>query len=256
VLAAVAGLDDVGRARIQKVFFGGEHLQEDERAWLRDRLPNLSILASAGYGAVDTGIMAFQCPHSEGSDHHVHADHVWMEIVDPVTAVPVSAGEEGTVLVTMLDRTLLPLIRYDLGDRARWIEGACACGRNSPRFRLLGRQDDLRIGIATVGHDEMVLAASLVPGLTSRIQIIKERADRRDRLSVRVEALDEVSDADRGLLAEQFLAAIRQTKPDIGTLIDSGHIHPLTIRILDPGQIPRSPVTGKVIRTRDCSLEA
>ena len=255
VLAAVAGLDPDAAERIEKVFYGGEHLHQDERAWLRDRLPNLRILASAGYGAVDTGILGFQCSHAVGSVHHMHADHVWLEIVDPGTFEPVENGLEGTVLVTMLDRTLMPLLRYDLGDRARWVDGDCPCGRNSPRFELLGRQDDLRIGISTVAHDEIVAAATSVPGLTSRLQLVKEREDRRDRLVIRVELLESTSAEHRVRLSGELGSAVRRVKPDLGTLIDTGHIHPLVFDLLEPGTVPRSPVTGKVIRTRDRTLE-
>ncbi|MEB3186609.1 MAG: hypothetical protein VKP72_04130 [bacterium] len=256
VLAAVAGLEETSASRIEKVFYGGEHLHDDERVWLRERLPNLRLLASAGYGAVDTGILGFQCTYATGAVHHLHADHVWLEIVDPETFAPVADGDEGTVLVTMLDRTLMPLLRYDLGDRARWIEGACPCGRNSPRFELLGRQDDLRIGIATVAHDEVVQAATSVRGLTSRLQMIKEREDRRDRLVVRVELLESLPAGARDQLVVALDAALRRVKPDLGTLVDTGHIHPLVLELLEPGSVPRSPVTGKVIRTRDLTLEA
>ena len=48
---------------------------------------------------------------------------------------------------TALPRRLTPIVRYRVGDRARWLGCRCACGRTTPLFELLGRGDDiLRIG--------------------------------------------------------------------------------------------------------------
>lgn len=254
LLEVVQRLSPEAQAKIEKIFYAGEHLYPEEQAYLHERLPNLKVLASAGYGAVDTGIMGFQCPHSAGSVHHVHADHVLLEIVDPATQRPVTGSEEGSLLITTLDRFLMPIIRYEIGDRARWVTEPCACGRTLPRFELLGRNDDLRIGYATVAYDEVMRAVADHPGLTSTVQMVKEREDMRDRLILQAEVRAEFA-GDCSALASDLKASLFRHKPDLLKLVQSGHIHDVTVVVLGLGEIPRMPVTGKVRRTVDRTLD-
>jgi len=255
LLEVVQRMSPEAQAKIEKIFYAGEHLYPEEQAYLHERLPNLQVLASAGYGAVDTGIMGFQCQHSTGSVHHVHADQVLFEIVDPATMRPVTGEEEGLLLITTLDRFLMPVIRYAIGDRARWVEEPCACGRTLPRFALLGRNDDLRIGYATVASDEIMRAVGEHSALTSTVQMIKEREDMRDRLIVHAEARTEFA-GDREALAADLKASIFRHKPDLYKLVQTGHVHDVAVRVLGLGEISRMPVTGKVRRTVDRTLDS
>lgn len=255
LLEVVHRLSPEAQAKIEKIFYAGEHLYPEEYAYLRERLPSLKVLASAGYGAVDTGIMGFQCPHSTGSVHHVHADHVLIEIVDPATWRPVEGEEEGSLLITALDRFLMPIIRYEIGDRARWVPEPCACGRTLPRFALLGRNDDLRIGYATVAYDEVMRAVADHPELTSTVQIIKEREERRDRLILQAEVRPGF-EGDQESLSSALKASLFRHKPDLEKLVGTGHVHDVTVVVRALGEIPRMPVTGKVRRTVDRTLES
>lgn len=236
--------------RIEKIFYAGEHLYEEERRYLRERL-GATVIASAGYAAVDAGMMAYQCEHSTGGVHHVHADHVALELLHPETGAPVGPGESGLVTVTNLERRLHPVIRYQVGDLGRWVEGDCPCGRTTPRFELLHRGDDvLRIGYASVTYDEVVQAFTAVPELSATVQMVKEREARRDRLALRIELREAVPAAG---LAERLGEAVRAVKPDLAKMEASGYIHPLRFEFLPTGGIPRLPVSGKFKRTLDLS---
>lgn len=258
LLEVVSALSPLAASRITKIFYAGESLYSEERDWLHTRLPNLQVLASGGYGAVDAGLMAYQCKASSGSIHHVLADHVILEIVDPETLRSVPSGDPGLVLVTTLDRHLMPLIRYKIGDAGRWLEGPCACGRSMPRFELLGRGDDtLRIGYANVDILEVLPAIAQVPGLSTHAQIVKDRRDRKDQLTVRIERQpDGDSDDDPHRLAEAVAERLRLLKPDLAKSEASGYVWPLRVEILDPGGIGRVSVTGKIRRVVDRSREA
>jgi phenylacetate-CoA ligase len=73
---------------------------------------------------------------------HVDEDRVWLEIVDE-TGRPVPDGETGSVVVTHFRERAMPLVRYQLGDRARLVPGACDCGRELRRIRMVdGRTND------------------------------------------------------------------------------------------------------------------
>ena len=58
------------------------------------------------------------------------------------------SGEAGvTTLLANLASHVQPLIRYDLGDRARRHAGVCSCGSHLPVIDVQGRCDDtLRLG--------------------------------------------------------------------------------------------------------------
>jgi phenylacetate-CoA ligase len=83
------------------------------------------------YGLNEIGIVASRCP--QGGRYHVHSEHCLVEIVDQ-NGVQVKDGEQGKLLVTSLDNTAMPLIRYDTGDLAIAASGPCQCGRTLPTF--------------------------------------------------------------------------------------------------------------------------
>lgn len=80
------------------------------------------------YSADEMGFLAIQCPDHE----HLHAlqFHNFIEIVDE-RGKPCQAGEVGRVLVTSLTNPAMPLVRYELGDQARWSE-PCSSGISLP----------------------------------------------------------------------------------------------------------------------------
>jgi phenylacetate-CoA ligase len=91
------------------------------------------------YSAQEVLTVATQCP---AGSMHVDEDRVWLEIVDEAGR-PVPDGEVGAVVVTHFRERAMPLVRYQLGDRAALVPGPCRCGRGFRRMRLLdGRTND------------------------------------------------------------------------------------------------------------------
>ncbi|KVW93409.1 phenylacetate--CoA ligase family protein [Thiobacillus denitrificans] len=67
---------------------------------------------------------------------HVFTDMVYLE------SVPLE--NENRLLVTSLTNRLMPMIRYDIGDSGRLLDGACGCGLPFPLMEMdLCRQNDL-----------------------------------------------------------------------------------------------------------------
>lgn len=241
----------IGPGKIRKLFYAGEHLHAPDRRILTEEY-GIAHIASGGYGAVDTGLMGYQCRAATGSEHHVLVDHAVVEIVDAETLEPVSDGEPGRVLITCLDRLLMPMIRYDIGDRARWLAEPCPCGRPEPRFELLGRGGDaLRIGIANVGHDEIALALQEVAAV---VQIVKERHDGSDRLLVRYEPRSAQQGAGGRRAPDELSRLVLAAKPDLAKMVAAGQIAPVVVQEVPAGALPRSPLTGKQIKVEDRSV--
>jgi len=84
------------------------------------------------YGLNEIGLVAVRCP--EGGRYHVHMEHCYVEIVDQ-NGHACKPGNEGRLLVTGLNNTAMPLIRYDSGDLAIAADGPCPCGRSLPTFQ-------------------------------------------------------------------------------------------------------------------------
>lgn len=68
------------------------------------------------YGAAETGIIAFECPHG---NMHINEENVIVE------------EENGEAIITNLNARSLPVIRYKLGDSIALSAEKCTCGRHS-----------------------------------------------------------------------------------------------------------------------------
>lgn len=94
------------------------------------------------YGAAETGLIAFQC---EKGCHHIMSDCCIVEFLKP----KYSLGDESLreIVVTNLDNTALPIIRYKLGDLVVPSERHCDCGRLGLVLldKIIGRESDIII---------------------------------------------------------------------------------------------------------------
>jgi phenylacetate-CoA ligase len=84
------------------------------------------------YSAREVGHIAGQCPHGE---FHINQEHSLVERDD--------AGG-GELLVTSLDLSPMPFIRYRMGDIGRTTDSTCECGRKLQVLRdFLGRTGEV-----------------------------------------------------------------------------------------------------------------
>jgi len=85
------------------------------------------------YGSREIPNIACECSHG---NMHVFTDMVYPE------SVPLEG--ENRLLVTSLTNRLMPMIRYDIGDSGRLLDGDCDCGLKFPLMEMdLCRQNDL-----------------------------------------------------------------------------------------------------------------
>lgn len=120
--------------RLKSVFCGGELLRESQRKIIKD---SFSCPVFSQYGCEEFSTIAWECP--EEHSLHVNAGSSFVEIVDD-KGKPKKSGT-GEIVVTGLYNKAMPLIRYNVGDRASW--GTCSCGRGLPVLKSVeGRADD------------------------------------------------------------------------------------------------------------------
>ncbi|MHB1187004.1 phenylacetate--CoA ligase family protein [Thiobacillus sp.] len=85
------------------------------------------------YGSREIPNIACECSHG---NMHVFTDMVFLE------SQPLK--NENRLLVTSLTNRLMPMIRYDIGDSGRLLDGECDCGLPFPLMEMaLCRQNDL-----------------------------------------------------------------------------------------------------------------
>lgn len=129
-----------------------------------------------GLGDV-SGAVAAECPQEQGA-HFVAHDLVHPELVDPDTGerLPFEAGAEGELVYTPLKREATPLLRFRSGDYVRVLGMECACGRASPRLRVVGRSDDMLIYKAKNVYPEAIReVVADVAGVRPRMKVILPR---------------------------------------------------------------------------------
>lgn len=142
------------------------------------------------YGAVEACVFASQC---EAGRYHVSPEIGIVEIVDQ-QGRPCPPGVMGEVVCTGLRNTLQPLIRYRIGDVARWaIDQACPCGREMPVLESCeGRFEDICV---TADGGQVLRFDTVFKGVSAirEAQVVQEAA----RLfTIRVVPGDGFSEAD------------------------------------------------------------
>ncbi len=130
------------------------------------------------YGCEEVSLIACECERHEGL--HVNSDCVYVEILDKDGAA-CQPGQPGRVVVTDLHNRAMPIIRYEVGDMARWSNKPCSCGRTLPLLaQIEGRVADYvvtRSGEYISGISLTENFAVQVPGV-AQMQIIQEDFDR------------------------------------------------------------------------------
>ncbi len=101
---------------------------------------------NANYGVSDVfSNFAGQCEYKHDL-HFFGEDVLYAELIDPSTleSIPWQEGSQGELVLTHLARKAQPLVRFRTNDSiVITAMGACKCGRTTPRFRVLGRTDDM-----------------------------------------------------------------------------------------------------------------
>ena len=128
-----AGIDP---APVRAVWTLGERVDDALREACRQVLGARIV---NDYTTGETGYVALQCP--EHTHFHVLSETNLVEILDD-DGHPCRPGEIGRVIITPLHNYAMPLLRYEVGDRAE-LGPACPCGRGLPVLNaIIGRSND------------------------------------------------------------------------------------------------------------------
>lgn len=230
---------DPRSTRLHTLFIGAEPHTDEQRRRI-EKLLGVKAYNSFGMTEMNGPGVAFECKQQDGM--HLWEDNYIVEIVDPDTLEPVPDGEYGEMVLTTLDRTMMPILRYRTRDLTRIIPGKCACGRTHRRIdRIKGRTDDMFI-IKGVNVFPMQVEKILAqfPVLGSNYLITLDTVDDNDIMTVEVELDDMRTDVYPEL--QKITRNIQRTLKDEILLTPK-------IKLVNKGSIPTSE--GKAIRVKD-----
>ena len=124
-----------------------EHLHSETRKYL-EKIFNAPVFDY--YASREVISIGNECEIHEGI--HINSEFVFIEILDK-TDNPAPPDKIGDIAITSLDNEIMPLLRYKIGDRGKWLNGQCACGRTLPRIILEGRDIySFKLPSGKIGH--------------------------------------------------------------------------------------------------------
>ena len=209
------------------------------------------IEATFGGACIDMGSMAEMTPWmTNGECRHRTGMHLWQDIVytqvcDPVTFEPVPFGAEGTPVYTHLERTSQPMIRLVSGDRTRWVDDPCPCGRTYPRLPagLYGRFDDM-----IIVRGENVYPSAIedtlraIEGFGGEFRVVVSRREAMDELFIRAEYAKSHADPERLERLRDTMRSRLRTRLGVRPVVE----------LVSEGTLPRTEFKARrVIDDRD-----
>ena len=232
------GIDPTATS-LRTLVIGAEPHTDEQRKKI-ERLLNVKAYNSFGMTEMNGPGVGFECPEQNGL--HFWEDCYLVEIIHPETGEPVPDGEVGELVLTTLDREMMPLIRYRTRDLTRILPGSCPCGRTHVRLdRIKGRSDDMFI-IKGVNIFPMQVEKILVqhPQLGSNYLITLDTVNNQDVMIVEVELND--------LSTDNYIELEQIRKNIIRQLKDEILVTP-KLQLVKKGTLPQSE--GKAVRVKD-----
>lgn len=236
--ARAAGIDPARHLAVRRIIVAGEPggsipatRQAIEALWGADLYDF--------YGISDIfGASAGMCEEKDGL--HLAEDHHLVEVLDPVSGLPVPDGEKGELVLTTLRKRARPMIRFRTGDVVTRDRTPCRCGRTHARIRIHGRTDDMFIvnGVNVFPSDVEVVVRS-IEETTGEYRITLTREHHLTRFDLEVERR-----AGTAASAPAVAEAVRHAfKTRLG-------IAPRGVSVLDDGALPRSVHKAKRVVDR------
>ena len=198
--------------KLHTLCIGAEPHTEEQRRRI-ERVLGVKAYNSFGMTEMNGPGVAFECKYQEGM--HLWEDNYIVEIVDPDTLEPVPDGQMGEMVLTTLDRDMMPVLRY--------------------------RTRDLFI-IKGVNVFPMQVEKVLVqyPGLGSNYLITLDTIDDSDVMTVEVEL--------EGLDTDIYPNMQNMIK-DIQAALKSEILLKPQVKLVKKGSLPMSE--GKAVRVKD-----
>jgi phenylacetate-coenzyme A ligase PaaK-like adenylate-forming protein len=128
--------DNISITKPRLIFTDSELLMPEMRENIEKAFENQVLDI---YGTFETDNIAYECSKHEG--YHIAIDSIIMEYLKDTR--PAENSGEGEIVVTVLNNSAMPFIRYNLHDIGSFINKSCSCGRTFPLMnQVKGRASD------------------------------------------------------------------------------------------------------------------
>lgn len=229
---------DLAGIGLKRIFITSEYLSTPMRRYMEEWW---QAEVYHHYGMTEPGfVIGIECDQHDG--FHFNEADLLFEVVDPQTGEILPDGQEGELVLTTLNRTAMPLIRYRTGDVARLIRTPCACG--AATLIKIGKLPLRHALVVKIGENERIYSSLFdealhrIPELIDyRIFISKENG--QDVLECVAEIFGD-STGKEDLLVQQLL-----TIPPVRKSLDQNLLAPLRIRFTKRGELRRGGRTQK-----------
>ena len=222
---AEAGKVDAMKLRVG--IHGAEPWTEEMRKKIQDIL-HIECFDIYGLCEITGPGVAMDCRQHKGL--HINHDFFYPEILDPITHEPMDDGELGELVFTTLEKEGMPLLRYRTKDLTSIDYSTCECGRTLPRIsKFKGRTDDMKVirGVNVFPTQVETVLLSMGGDISNHYQMIVDRENNADRLTVMVEVCDSVFSDEIGKLdaLKQKVAAGLKQALGISVEVKIGRAH-------------------------------
>jgi phenylacetate-coenzyme A ligase PaaK-like adenylate-forming protein len=121
---------------------------------------------------------------------HINADWIIFEPVDAEHKAILAGQLSDRLLITNLANRVMPIIRYELGDRVSLSAERCACGITLPVVNVEGRMDEILRFKTYDGQSIPILPLALWSVLKETPGVLKFQAiqTKSDELKIRLES--------------------------------------------------------------------
>ena len=183
---------------------GGEGMTPRTRAELEAFWGALVCMTYASTEAAT--ILGFECTHRAG--YHVNEFDFCLEIADA------DSEGYGEIVLTTVNRRVMPLIRYRTGDVARWLPEPCPCGLPFRRLSPLRGRLDEQVSCAwgNLHPDFFEPLLREVPGIGDDWQVSLYERDLAQVVQFRLELGGD--GAAREQAVQELLRALQRAQPD------------------------------------------
>jgi phenylacetate-CoA ligase len=185
-------------------------------------------------------VYAATCPGGWGN-HLCSQESLLVELIDPETGrrLPWEAGVEGELVATHLQRECVPLVRFRVKDRVVVEPSPCPCGRTSPRFRCVGRTDDMLIvaGVNVWPSAVKDVVSSMAPRSTGALQIVVDSSGPRVEPPLRVQVEYGANETDLASLKAEVEHTLREKL-----------VFRAAVELVPPGALPRYEMKTQLVR--------
>ncbi len=221
--------------------FGAEPWSEDMREDIERKL-NMDAIDIYGLSEVMGPGVSIECIEAK-KGLHIFEDHFIPEIINPETGEVLPYGETGELVFTTITKEAFPILRYRTRDITTLNPEPCICGRTLVRMnKVSGRTDDMLIirGV-NVFPSQIESVLMQVKGVEPHYQLVVDRVDNLDTLTVRVEIGEKLFSDEVKQLQELEKQISKDIKETLGVSAK--------VQLAEPKSIARSE--GKAMRVID-----